>query len=221
MPTEHHIEIRRSARYFTLGDEARPRDVWFVLHGYGQLAERFVSKFAPLDDGHRLFVAPEALSRHYVEGKGGPESRVGASWMTREDRMAEMADYVRYLDAVHDEVFAHARRGAVRLSVLGFSQGAATAARWVLQGKGRVDRVVLWAGLLPPDVDPQTQADRLNALDLVLVAGDGDDGVAAGLPLTRAALDAAGVRYRVVTFPGGHELDGGTLTKVVGGDVTR
>jgi len=73
---EHRITVSRSARYFTLG---RPdREVWFVLHGYGQLAARFLRHFEPLDDGTRLMVAPEALSRFYL-GEARAERGVGAS----------------------------------------------------------------------------------------------------------------------------------------------
>jgi predicted esterase len=224
MPPEHHIEIPRTARYFTLGDEEDPTEVWVVLHGYGQLAGRFAERFQPLlESGRRLVVAPEGLSRFYVEGKGGPDSRVGASWMTREDRLAEIDDYLRFLDAVHDDVLARLPRGRVRLTALGYSQGAATAARWALRGRARVDRLVLWAGLLPPDVEPGAAADRLNALDLAVIAGESDEWVMAGLPIMEAALEEAGVRYRLIKFPGGHQLDESTLRSVrdADGDVMR
>jgi hypothetical protein len=56
-------------------------------------------------------VAPEGLSRFYFEGGfHGPGSKVGATWMTREDRLAKIEDYVGYLDALHDAVFARAVR---------------------------------------------------------------------------------------------------------------
>src|SRR5258705_7905505 len=96
------MTVSRMARYFTIG---RPdREVWFVLHGYGQLAARFLSRFEPLDDGGRLIVAPEALSRFYLT-EDSAERRVGASWMTREDRLTEIEDYVQYLEAVYADVF--------------------------------------------------------------------------------------------------------------------
>ena len=215
MPTEHHLEIHRTARYFTSGNASDPAEVWIVLHGYGQLAERFLSRFAPADDGRRLFVAPEGLSRFYVTGAGGPDSKVGASWMTREDRLTEIADYLRYLDAVHDEVFARLRRDTVRLHVLGFSQGTATAARWALRGKARVDRLVLWAGLLPPDDEWRTGVGRLTAMDLTIVAGERDEWVRGNLALAEAALVQAKVRYRVLGFPGGHEIPGDILREVM------
>src|ERR1051325_10016453 len=54
--------------------------------------------------GRRRLVAPEGLSRFYLSERA-TERRVGASWMTREDRLAEIADYLGYLDAVYDDVF--------------------------------------------------------------------------------------------------------------------
>src|SRR2546425_9676771 len=88
-----------------------------VCHGSGQLAARSLRHFEPLADGTRLVVAPEALSRFYLEDTTVPakERKVGATWMTRENRLSEIDDYVRYLDALHAEVFARVARGAVTL----------------------------------------------------------------------------------------------------------
>ena len=106
----HAITTARTARCHTAGPEDGPaREVWLVCHGYGQLASRFIRHFAPLADGTRLIVVPEALSRFYLDHPakaGSTHARVGASWMTREDREAEIADQVEYLDAVRDAVFA-------------------------------------------------------------------------------------------------------------------
>src|SRR6266498_2722637 len=138
---EHRLTVSRTARYFTLG---RPdREVWFVLHGYGQLAALFLRHFEPLDDGTRLIVAPEGLSRFYLT-EDPAERRVGASWMTREDRLTEIEDYVQYLDAVHADVVGSVDRSLVKVRVLGFSQGAATACRWASTGASRVDRLIVW-----------------------------------------------------------------------------
>src|SRR5881296_4496989 len=134
---EHHITTSRTARYYTLGQLGpSTREIWFVCHGYGQLAGRFVRHFEPLAGKTRFMVAPEALSRFYLEDTAVPASqrKVGATWMTREDRLREIDDYVRYLDALHAEVFARVERGAVTLHLLGFSQGTATACRWAARG---------------------------------------------------------------------------------------
>jgi predicted esterase len=217
MIREHHLGVTRTARYHALGDpRGRLREVWMVCHGYGQLAAPFLGKFETLDDGSVLVVAPEALSRFYLEGgRHGPDSQVGASWMTREDRLIEIDDYVGYLDALHDAVFAEVGREQVRFTVLGFSQGTATVSRWAIRGKARVDRLVLWAGLLPPELEPGAAAAKLNALDLVFVAGDGDEHVnPARLAEQRASLDQAGVRYHLLTFAGGHRIDADALRQL-------
>lgn len=209
---EHHIEVARTARFATLGKAAAgTREVWFVLHGYQQLARRFIQYCSALDDGRTFVVAPEGLSRFYVEDAGGahgPDSAVGASWMTREDRELEIQDYVRYLDALHDHVFSSIERSSARLCVLGFSQGAATACRWLCLGKSAIDRLVLWGGFWPGDVDLAAGRERLGRVRLDLVVGDADEFV----PPSRVAeeekrLTDAGIRYELSRFEGRHYLN--------------
>lgn len=210
----HRLSVARSARYWTRGGSGP--DVWILLHGYGQLAEAFLEACAPLDDGRRLLVAPEALSRFYVQRTGRP---VGASWMTREDRLAEIDDYVRLLDAVWRDVAPReAQQRAVH--VLGFSQGAATAARWAVLGVATPARLVLWGGEVPPDVDLADGgvAHRLRGAALTLVAGRHDEYVTDKILARDAArLDAAGIPFRVVRFDGGHELSPEVLRDVAAG----
>jgi dienelactone hydrolase len=207
-----HVVVPRTARLYTLGDAAEARERWVVLHGYGQLASYFVRHFAPLADG-RVVVAPEALSRFYLEsrdsGVHGP--RVGATWMTREDREAEIADYVRYLDLALDD----AAPGDLPLSVLGFSQGTATACRWLaardVRGAAPAERLVLWAGDVPPELD--LGAAWLRRTRLTFVAGTSDRFISPEvLASLRARLDGAAVPYTLVTFDGDHRLDAATLT---------
>jgi hypothetical protein len=79
-----HITVKKTARYFILG-EAGPftRQVWFVCHGYGFLGGDFLKNFEALNEKEHLVVASEGLHRFYLYGTGG---KVGASWMTKEDR---------------------------------------------------------------------------------------------------------------------------------------
>ena len=136
---ERHIRVARTARYYALGSAGPSlREIWLVCHGYRQLAGRFLRRFSDLDDGTRLIVAPEGLSRFYLhdsEGSHGKEVPIGATWMTREDRENEITDYVGLLDAVVDEVSEESGGQITRLTVLGFSQGAHTACRWVAAGR--------------------------------------------------------------------------------------
>src|SRR5947209_6707450 len=177
---QRHLKIPRSARYAILGSfSAELREVWFVCHGHGQLAARFLARFLPLERPDRLFIAPEALSRYYLSppktGPHPPGTPVGASWMTSEDRESEIDDYVVYLDLLHDEIFSVVDRAKVRLWVLGFSQGVSTVARWVVKGKVEPDRVVMASGMLPAELDAGS-AGRLAARSpLTITFGDADE----------------------------------------------
>ena len=174
-----HITVPKTARYAVMGDfDAELSEVWLVCHGYGQLAARFLSRFTPLERADRLFIAPEALSRFYLTADGvfhTANSPVGATWMTREDREEEIADQHIYLDLLHEEIFSRVERASVRLWVLGFSQGVSTIVRWLGRGKFPADRVVLWAGMIPPEID----ADHASALSVrapaTMVVGTSDE----------------------------------------------
>jgi predicted esterase len=211
---EHHLEVTRTARYWTLGDP-EAAEVWFVLHGYKQLARRFLRRFEPIASRDRLIVAPEALSRFYASpepGRHGPHSVVGASWMTREDRLTEIRDYVGYLDRLSDVVGAP----GARVTVLGFSQGTATAARWVTMGQVSAVRLVLWAGFVPHDLDDRRAAEVFSHTELVLVRGNEDPALTDELEeKEKVSLERAGGGYRLVRYAGGHEIEEETLKGLV------
>ena len=191
-------------------------EVWIVCHGHGQLAARFLTRFLPLERDDRLFIAPEALSRYYlnppVAGPHPAKSPVGATWMTSEDREREIEDYVRYLDSLHDEIFSLVARDKVRLWVLGFSQGTATVARWVARGKVDPDQVVFWAGVLPPELDAESAALLTRRAPIALVLGRRDEFATPELVAAQEArLKQLGVAYETMRFDGGHEIDPDTL----------
>ena len=217
--TERLVTVPRSARVVELGaDVERPREWWIVLHGYRQLANRFVRRFASLADGSRRIVAPEGLSRFYVDedgGSHGPEHRVGASWMTRESRESEIADYVAYLDQVMAELRAEVGPDA-RGVVLGFSQGVHTAARWLTSSTAPMPRTtVFWGAPLPEDLDPARAAERLATTRLVLVEGRTDPhrSAAAGAA-ERTRLQGWGLSPEWLEHPGGHRIDPSVFAEI-------
>ena len=58
------ITVERQARYFRLGPTVEEAEaVWYLLHGYGQVADEFLAKFEALDDGRTTLIAAEGLSR--------------------------------------------------------------------------------------------------------------------------------------------------------------
>ncbi|HYU29430.1 MAG TPA: alpha/beta fold hydrolase [Gemmatimonadales bacterium] len=208
---EHSFETSRSARYFTLGSPGNAGAVWFVCHGYGQLASRFLERFRPLEAERRCIVAPEGLSRFYLT-ESPAERRVGASWMTREDRLHEIDDYVHYLDALHTKLVP---QGAT-VTALGFSQGTSTVCRWAALGSARIDRLIVWGGEVPPDLDLARAAPRLRAARLTFVYGTRDEFFTPKIvAATEARLREREIPFELISFDGGHEIDEATLRSLV------
>lgn len=210
-----------------MGDPASAKEVWFVLHGYRQLAARFIRRFGALPGagGSRAVVAPEALSRFYIEAEVGPhgqESRVGASWMTRAGRDQETGDYVEYLDRVASAVLtggedpptggadpaaAPLDADGRRIVVLGFSQGAETASRWVVRGRvPRPAELVLWGGGVAVDLDAQRAAEALRSTTVVHVVGSEDSWGGTRARESERQLLESGVPTRRVGYAGGHRI---------------
>jgi len=191
--------------------EADLKEVWFVCHGHGQLAARFIARFLPLESPQRLFIAPEALSRYYLSppkaGPHPPGTPIGASWMTSEDRESEIDDYVSYLDLLHDQIFRVVDRKKVRLWVLGFSQGASTVVRWIVRGKVAPDRVVVASGMLPAELDESAAARLTAGGPLTVTFGDDDEFAnAERVDSEESKLKQLGIPYEMIRFKGGHTI---------------
>jgi predicted esterase len=221
---QRHLHVPRSARYAVIGSPtAQLSEVWFVCHGHGQLAARFLRRFLPLERADRLFVAPEALSRYYLAppkmGPHPPGTPVGASWMTSEDRDVEMDDYVGYLDLLHDEIFRVVDRAKVRLWAVGFSQGASTVARWVVRGRVEPDRVVLCSGMLPAELDEEGAGRLAHRSPLTITYGDNDEFASAERVLDEESkLKRLGIPYEIIRFKGGHTITPELLELLTNGE---
>jgi predicted esterase len=209
MMQQKKITIPKTARYFVLGEPtAAVTTVWFVCHGYGQLANYFIRNFEVLEAKHTLIVAPEGLHRFYWEKFSG---RVVASWMTKEDREDDILDYVNYLDLVYAEVLASLKNKKVRIIVLGFSQGTATVCRWIATKKSPVDQLILWAGSLPADVHLEVEA--VKNFKIYLVAGNADEFIKEEqIKEYEQLLIEKKLPVEIIRFQGRHEIHEPTLT---------
>lgn len=218
-----HITVPRTARYYVLGEPSPAvRELWVVCHGYGMLAEPFLSQCASLARADRLIVAPEALSRFYAELKvpHTANSAIGASWMTREDREAEITDQIVYLDTLCQHLRPDPKRmdaqGEPLIIALGFSQGVATAARWAAAGQTRISRVIAWGAPLPTDLDLADFAKMTPQIRVDVVYGTQDRFMTEKVTqIQRDRLIAAGVSYAERTYEGGHHIDEHTLSVLV------
>ncbi len=212
-PRSFSFPVRRTARYHTLGspDEKVDRLI-FACHGYGQLAGRFIHKFSGLLDGRTYVVAPEALSRFYLDGT---YSEVGASWMTREDRDNEISDQREYLSALYAHTLEELPDGAEKI-LFGFSQGCPTLARWIAHDRPHFHQLVLWGGDFPEDSAHAVPADFFSDKKITFVHGDRDPYVQPEqVERLRMVFRELGPMCAVRSFAGGHEVERAFLREVL------
>jgi predicted esterase len=199
----------------------RTKELWIACHGYGQLAGSFAKALVALEHDSRVVVVPEALSRFYLDEPNkhhGPDSPVGATWMTREDREREIADYVEYLDLLTSTMQQETGGPPVPVVALGFSQGAATTARWAALGRTKIDRLILWGNSLPADLPTDRGNQLFRGASVVMVVGLRDSQVSAeAIARDQVSLTERGIAARIVRFDGGHALNSDTLRALAAG----
>lgn len=209
---ELNLQFNFTARYFKLGEiNQQTKQVWFVLHGYGQLAKYFLKKFNILTSYDICVIAPEGLSHFYLENietrNATGNNRVGATWMTRENREMDIENYIAYLQTVY-EIELSTLESPPPITFLGFSQGAATVSRWALSGKPAFDRFILWAGIFPPDMNFEAGHEILKSKDLIAVYGDQDPFLTQERKEEMKQLSAKlGLTPRIIKFDGKHEIN--------------
>src|SRR4051812_32598822 len=113
MSTEIKIPVSITAPYFIEGTLTESiQEIWIVFHGYGQLSRYFIRHFEALVNDHTAVIAPQGLSKYYIDSK---HDRVGASWMTKEDRETDIKNQFIYLDAVLKDVLNKTANNRIRI----------------------------------------------------------------------------------------------------------
>ncbi|WNJ18553.1 phospholipase [Pontibacter sp. G13] len=211
-PEISHIKTTRRARVAKLGVWGRhTKHIWIVLHGYRQLVPHFIRKFRDLASEEIGIIAPEGLSRFYLDGYYG---RVGASWMTKEDRLIEIEDQIDYLDQVILHVRELAMNPDLKIHMLGFSQGIATLWRWLLNTELKVHSAVFWTGRIP-DEGRDEMRELLAGMDMAYVYATDDQFV----PTSFGEQQGEGLlqdfpHLKVFRFDGKHDIHAETLLQV-------
>lgn len=197
---EHHIPVTKTARYYTLGNfTENTEEIWIVLHGYAQLAKTFLSHFSFMQQELRFIIAPEGLNRFYAKGFGGSPV---ASWMTSEGRENEIADYTAYLEQLLQTVVPKNYTGKIML--LGFSQGVATATRWLHCTALPVTHLILYAGEIAFELrDPLSE--KLRSVAVTYITGTRDPLLKPDQKTNVLALMQQ-LHARIIEFEGGHEI---------------
>jgi predicted esterase len=212
---EKYLTINKTARYSQFGIWSEKVEmVWIILHGYGQLSPYFINKFKSLENDKNIIVVPEGIHRFYIQRNTG---RVGACWMTKEEREADIADNNSYLDLLYKIVMKDKPKGKkVILNALGFSQGAATLCRWAAMGKGKINNLILWAGMFPPDLPLDLASEKFKKMKLFFLLGDNDEFANQDeVQKELKRFEGHGLHFHFIAFEGKHDVYEKPLIKLV------
>ncbi len=209
---EKRIQFEYNARYFQFGElNENTKNLIFVIHGYGQQAKYFLKKFESLNQQGNCIVAPEGLSRFYLEGFSG---RVGATWMTKEDRLSDIENYIVYLNSIYESLKPNLQKN-ISVSIIGFSQGSATASRWAASLPFDFSQLILWAGVFPPDMDFDKASAKFAKKKMFYVYGTEDPFLTKErLEEMKQLSQKLKVNPKIIKFEGGHEIDKETLNQL-------
>ena len=125
---------------------AATRGLLVGFHGYMENAAIQMARLTAIPGASSwTLIAVQGLHRFYR----GRSEDVVASWMTREDREAAIADNVAYVAAALETV---PHDHSIPIVFAGFSQGVAMAFRAAVRGPARARGVIAVGGDVPPEL---------------------------------------------------------------------
>ena len=200
-----NISISKKARYFQLGKVSeQTKTIWFVFHGYGMLSQYFIKKFKSLENNQTVIISPEALNRFYI---GKNYERVGASWMTKEDKLDDIDDNIAYLNSLFELTTKNIDLNSINIHVLGFSQGGATACRWILNSTIKITSLGLWGSDIPIDCLTENNREKWEQFKTTLIVGKKDEFISDKNKKEFAKLlNAYNLDYKLIEYNGTHKI---------------
>jgi len=210
---EKRINLTLTAPYHTSGNlTTSTKTIIVAFHGYGQLAKYFIRKFDFLDDSKYYVIAPQGLSKFYVKN----HTRVGASWMTKENRLLDLKNQLDYVQTVFEAETQTIDWTKVRLIVLGFSQGVATVSRWATTHQIPFDKLIAYAGQIAYELTEKDFDFMKSEAEVIGLLGDNDQ-FYNGENATKfeAAFQAVFPKGRFEQFEGKHEVLRHVLQRVL------
>jgi predicted esterase len=169
------------------------------FHGYGENAEAHLAEIEGIPEiDSWTVVAVQALHPFYSSRSGD----IVASWMTRLDREAAIADNIRYVSKAVELEISHSGEPPC-LVYIGFSQGTAMAYRAAAGSGHRCRGVVALGGDVPPELANQELG---SALSVLIGRGERDEWYTEEkLARDLELLGSREVSCQVFRFRGGHE----------------
>jgi predicted esterase len=204
---EKRLTIKKTVRYFQIGQIKEAKYLLIVLHGYGQLPSYFGRKFENLPK-KCLIVIPEGMHRYYLEGSSG---RVGASWMTKEAREDDIEDNLNYLEQLLSQFLKV--KTFEKTILLGFSQGGATAARLFYANRVKINHLILWASVFPTDLEIKNEINYTTSDNYFLIGSE--DPYFTDEEREKVIKFYNNMNYSITQYTGNHSIDIDELNKLL------
>lgn len=196
-PSTRQIETPVSGRcLLEVPSGTGPFPLLLGFHGYGQTAEDMMALMGRIPGAERrVRCAVQALHPFYPR-----PGRIGACWMTSQDRELRIRENVDYVNRVVNHLRQNEPAGRV-LVYYGFSQGTAMACRAAVLGGHEPAGVILHGGDIPPELE------CLDRMGRVLIARGRQDSIYKPEQWEGdlARLGASRVVTTRCEFDGGHE----------------
>lgn len=191
-----HIQTPVHGRYLTQVPHGNgPFPLLVGFHGYGEDAEANLAMMQRIPGIQRwLCCAVQALHPFYAR-----DGKVGASWMTSQDREWRIRENVQYVNTVISELKRTYPLNEV-LVYFGFSQGTGMACRAALLGQYPPSGVILLGGDIPPEYDDLSRMARI-------LLGRGNSDRLYPLKTWKqdvSRIEQADLEVSIATFRGGH-----------------
>lgn len=208
---ENHIIVEKSARFYLNNPSSKEiKSFWFVFHGYAQLGLDFIKDFDFLDNENTLIVAPEGLSKFHTKDK------IGASWMTREDRQNEINDYLNYLEQILLHLKNKYDLNSAKSNLLGFSQGVHTAVRLFISTNSYFNNLILCSSDFPQDADFVRLKEKLLKSMMYYLTGNNDKIISlVSFEKSKKLLQDNSIEFEEIVFNGAHKIDENSLNLIL------
>ncbi|GAA3627671.1 alpha/beta hydrolase [Flavivirga jejuensis] len=199
---EKEISYQTTNTYSTLNTlTSKTKHVWLVCHGMGYLSRYFLRYFKQLNAEENYIIAPQASSKYYLHSEF---KHIGASWLTRENTLAETENVMRYLDAVFE---AENIPEDKNLIVLGYSQGVSIAMRYVVKRKLQCSQLILHSGGIPKELVTEDLNFLKAKVSLIYGKDDAYLNEERMAMETKRAVELLGNNLTIIPFDGVHEVN--------------
>lgn len=213
--TEKNIPYTHTNSYSTLNNLSnKTKNVWVVFHGMGYLSRYFINYFKELPPDENYIIAPQAPSKYYQDKRF---KYVGASWLTKENTETDKNNVFNYLDEVWITELASIDKSAVKVILMGYSQGVSIVTRWIASRKINCDYLLIHSGAIPSELKPSDFEHLPTSTPVTYIYGDKDEYVTEAR-VTEQRLNGSalfGNRLEVVIFSGVHEVHTAFFPKIL------